>query len=73
MAGQSRHVGIVGCGIAGLATGIGMRKAGCEITIIEKRTQIEEVCRTRQVLFVSAILRYPLMKYADRCWNPAIT
>lgn len=43
MAKVTCHIGVIGCGIAGLAASIGIARAGHTITLIEKRAQIGEV------------------------------
>lgn len=37
------HVLIVGCGLGGLASAIGIRKAGHEVTVLERAAELQEV------------------------------
>ncbi len=37
------HVLIFGCGLGGLAAAIAIRKVGHEVTILEKRAELQEV------------------------------
>lgn len=37
------HILIIGCGLGGLATAIAIRKVGHEVTILEKRAELQEV------------------------------
>ena len=37
------HILIIGCGLGGLAAAIAIRKVGHEVTILEKRAQLQEV------------------------------
>jgi salicylate hydroxylase len=40
------HVAIVGAGLGGLATAIGIAKSGHSATILEKASALDEVCIT---------------------------
>ena len=37
------HILIIGCGLGGLAAAIAIRKVGHEVTILEKRAELQEV------------------------------
>ena len=37
------HVLIIGCGLGGLAAAIGIRRAGHDVTILEKAAELQEV------------------------------
>ena len=41
--GTNCHTLIIGCGLGGLAAAIAIRRFGHEVTILEKRAQLQEV------------------------------
>lgn len=59
------HILIVGAGLAGLALGIGLRKSGYQVTIVERDTVLEDVRSQIQeplqkcILTISGWSRYP--------------
>ena len=43
LAKSTYHVLIIGCGLGGLAAAIGIRRAGHDVTILEKVAELQEV------------------------------